>query len=55
MKGESLLTFAYTLLVVLTVVPALRSFPTTLEWPLKDAIVSAVYPSYEVVEGQMSY
>ena len=45
MKHESLLTFTYyTLLVGLTVAPAWRSFLTTLEWPLKDAIISAVAP-----------
>ena len=32
------------MLVVLTVAPAWRSFLTTLEWPLKDAIISAVVP-----------
>jgi len=45
MKHESLLTFTYyTSLVVLTVAPAWRSFLTTLEWPLRDAIISAVEP-----------
>ena len=32
------------MLVVLTVALAWRSFLTTLEWPLKDAIISAVAP-----------
>ena len=34
----------YTLLAVLTVAPAWRSFLTTLEWPLEDASISAVSP-----------
>jgi len=50
MKHESLLTFTYTSLVVLTVAPAWRSFLTTLEWPLRDAIISAVLPCCETVE-----
>ena len=55
-KHESLLIFAYyTVLVVLTVDPAWRSFPTTLEWPLEDAIISAVVSPCETVEGGMSY
>jgi len=33
------------------VAPALRSFLTTLEWPLEDATVSAVSPSCDKVEG----
>ena len=37
----------YTSLVVLTVAPAWRNFLTTLEWPLEDAIISAVFPNYE--------
>ena len=41
----------FTLVVVLTVAPALRSFLTTLEWPLEDATVSAVSPSCDKVEG----
>ena len=41
----------YTLLVVSTVAPALRSFLTTLERPLEDAIISAVFPYCEEVEG----
>jgi len=50
MKHESLLTFTYyTSLVVLTVARAWRSFLTTLEWPLRDAIISAVNPSFEEV------
>ena len=55
-KHESLLIFAYyTVLVVLTVDPAWRSFPTTMEWPLEDAIISAVVSPCETVEGGMSY
>ena len=43
MKHESLPTVTYyTSLAVLTVAPAWRSFLTTLEWPLRDAIISAV-------------
>jgi len=38
----------YTWLVVLTVEPAWRSFLTTLEWPLEDAIISAVVPFCEM-------
>ena len=37
----------YTSLVVLTVAPAWRSFLTTREWPLRDAIISAVFPNCE--------
>jgi len=42
-KSRLMFTF-YTSLVVLTMAPAWRSFLTTLEWPLKDAIISAVAP-----------
>ena len=49
-KHESLLTFAFTLLVVLTVAPNWRSFLTTLEWPLEDAVISAVFPFCVEVE-----
>jgi len=65
MKHESLLMFTlYTSLIVLTLAPAWRSFFTTLEWPLRDAIVSAVaLPCEEVwregclitVHGDKSY
>ena len=41
----------YTWLVMLTVAPAWRSFLTTLEWPLEEAIISAVVPSCKEVEG----
>ena len=54
-KHESLLTFAYTLLAVLTVASAWRSFLTTLEWPLEDAVISAVSPFCEEVEGGISH
>ena len=43
-----MLTF-YTSLVVLTVARAWRSFFTTLEWPLRDATISAVAPPCEEV------
>ena len=49
-KHESLLMSYYTLLVVLTVALAWRSFLTTLEWPLEDAVISAVSPLCEEVE-----
>ena len=45
------LSHLLTKLVVLTVDPAWRSFLTTLEWPLEDAIISAVFPNCEEVEG----
>lgn len=34
----------FTSVVVLTVAPAWRSFLTTFEWPLEDAMISAVSP-----------
>jgi len=55
---EAYITFGnygyYTLLVVLTVAPSWRSFLITLEWPLEDAIISAVAPFCEEMEGAMS-
>jgi len=44
----------FTQLVVSTIVSSLRSFLTTLEWPLEDAIISAVAPFCEEMEGAMS-
>ena len=40
------------MLAVLTVAPPWRSFLTTLEWPLKDAIISAVAPPLSCEEAR---
>ena len=45
----------YTKLVVLTVASVWRSFLTTLEWPLEDAIISAVSPFCEEVWREKTY
>ena len=51
-KDESPLRYNYcTLFAVLTVAPAWRSFLTTLEWPLKDAIIRAVAPPLSCEEA----
>ena len=46
-KHETLV--CYTFLAVLTVAPAWRSFLTIPEWPLEDAIISAVAQHCETV------
>ena len=50
-NGHCLALAYYTMFVVLTEAPAWRSFFTTPEWPLEDAIISAVSSPCEEVEG----